>query len=461
MIEFSPITLADKELVESYTQVSKIQNCDLSFANMYCWQRTFRSAWAIVEGYLVIRFGIDGGEKLGYMQPIGADGNLNFASIIPLLAQDAHSRGERLRIIGLTEEGCEALRRSYGGDFALYADPNLADYIYSSERLSSLAGKKLQAKRNHINQFRKLYPEYEYRDLTPDQFESCLRLDCKWRAAHGDLCDDMTPEREAMLRAFANFEELALRGGVLYVGGEVVAFTYGSQINATTFCVHVEKGDADVTGCYTMINKLFAESLSDMFVYLNREEDLGIEGLRRAKMSYYPDYQQRKYTAIYLHHDEKECKRLWQEVFGDGDEFIDEYLMLHYSQHRMLRVTDPDNRYLSMVHIIPFESEIGRVAYIYGVATAPSARGMGYATKLMSHAMSMICKDGYAAAMLIPSEEWLKDYYKRFGFAGEYTVEFCAYNSFDFGSGTRAGDIAMVCPFGDTLEPTHLRLFKG
>ncbi len=445
MIEFRAITLADKETIESYTRSSQIRNCDLSFANMYCWQRKYQSSWAVIEGYLVIRFLIDGGERHGYMQPIGQDGNLDFSHIIPLMAQDAHSHGERLRIIGLTDEGRESIKRCYGSDFAFHSDPCFEDYIYTRESLMTLSGKRLQPKRNHINQFLKLNSNYEFRPLTPEIFDDCKRLDCRWRAAHGDLCDDMTPEREAMLRAFKHFEELELRGGALYVDGEIVAFTYGSAINSDTFCTHIEKGLVEIAGCYTLINKLFAESLPSHFQYINREEDLGVEGLRRAKLSYYPDHKQEKYTAIYLHHDEKECKRLWREVFGDEDEFVDEFMMHHYSDKMMLRVIDSENRYLSMVHIVPFRCELGRVAYIYGVATDPAARKMGYSSKLMSEAMKLIEADKFDAAMLIPSEEWLKEFYSRFGFSTGTPTTFEAYNNFDFGSGESENDISMIC----------------
>ncbi len=461
MIEFKQIKIEDKELIESYTLKSTIQNCDLSFANMYCWQPTFKSSWAIVDGYLVIRFLIDGGEKLGYMQPIGHDGSLSFSHIIPEIAKDAHAHGNRLRLIGVTEEGYASLSELYGGDFALCTDPNFEDYIYSRESLSSLSGKKLQPKRNHINQFMKRYNNYRFSKLTPDLFEECLALDCKWRRAHGNICDDMNPEREAMLRAFNHFEELGFMGGALFVDDQMVAFTYGSAINNDTFCTHIEKGDTDITGCYTVINKLFAESLPENFKYINREEDLGIEGLRRAKQSYYPEQKLKKYTGIFLHHDEKECKRLWREVFGDEDIFIDEFLINHYSQHTMLRVTNPDNLYLSMVHIIPFECEIGRVAYIYGVATHPECRNQGYATKLMTAAMEHIRECGYIAAVLIPSEEWLRGYYTQFGFCGSIPTTFNAYNNFDFGSGDPSQDLAMISPLGDNINITSLSLTKA
>ena len=108
MIEFKPVRLEDRAVIERYTMQSGICNCDLAFANMYCWQQVYHSAWAEIDGFLVIRFRIDGGEKIGYMQPVGEG---DFAPLIPTLRADAHAHGQRLRIIGLTDEGREMIRR--------------------------------------------------------------------------------------------------------------------------------------------------------------------------------------------------------------------------------------------------------------------------------------------------------------------------------------------------------------
>lgn len=458
MIEFHPITLDDKELIESYTMRSQIRNCDLSFANMYCWQSAMQSAWALIDGYLVIRFRIDGGDKLGYMLPISGDGSLDFSQIIPQMAADAHTHGHRLRIIGITHEGGAALKAVHEGKFALFTDPANEDYIYLKEKLVSLSGKKLQPKRNHINQFKKLYPDFEYRPLTLDIFEQCMVLDCRWRASHGRHCGDGTPERLAMTRAFENFERLEMRGGALFVENQLAAFTYGSAINNNTFCIHVEKGDQAIAGCYTAINQLFAESLPDNYIYINREEDMGIEGLRRAKQSYYPTHKQEKLSAIYLHHDEAECKKLWQRVFGDDDEFVDEFLMHHYSNSTMLRVADRDNHYISMLHIIPFSSAAGNIAYIYGVATSPEHRKKGYAAQLLQSAIERAKQSNCTAIVLIPSSDALREYYAKFGFISGAMVTFSAYNGFDFGDDDPANNRSMVYPIASDFDTTATEL---
>ncbi len=444
MIEFRDIELSHKEFIESYTRCSGVRNCDLSFANMYCWQTTFGSAWAIIDGYLIIRFRIGGGDELGYMQPIRCDGSFNFARIIPRLAQDAHANGQRLRIIGLTDEGRTTLNVVHHDNFAFHSNRDMEDYIYLRSDLESLSGKRFQPKRNHFNQFGKLY-KYSYQPLTPQHFEGCISLCNKWREEHGEDKTTLSPEMLSINKAFENFEALDLYGGILIIDDKVVAFTYGSAINDTTFCTHIEKCDTSYTGIYSAINKLFTASLPPQFTHINREEDMGIEGLRKSKLSYYPTDLQVKYTAIHLHHHEAQCKKLWREVFGDEDSFIDHFIQKHFSHENMLYISDPDNQYVAMLHIVPMESEAGKIAYIYGVATHPTCQGRGYATMLMNSAMDKIKREGYVASILIPSQEWLIDFYARFGFTKGAHISFSTLDNFDFGSGDPTKDNSLIC----------------
>lgn len=458
MIEFHPVRLEDRAVIERYTMPSGITNCDLAFANMYCWQEVYRSAWAEVDGFLVIRFQIDGGSKIGYMQPVGPG---DFAPIVPLLRADAHAHGQRLRIIGLTDEGCAMIRRMHIGQFAFESDPALEDYLYAADDLRNLPGRRYQPKRNHINRFTAEYPDYRYEPLEPRHFAECMRLEGEWRRAHEGHRSELCAEQRAMQRAFEHFEELGMTGGCIYVGDRMVAFTYGSAVNERTFDTHVEKADTEYDGAFTIINKLLAQHLPERFTIINREEDLGIEGLRRAKRSYHPAALGRKFTAIRLHPDEIACKELWTAAFGDDEAFVDAFLIRHYSRRRML-TAEADGRTAAMLHLVPFRSELGRTTYIYGVATAPEYRRRGLVSELMERAVRLIDERGDEAAVLIPApgQEWLREFYGRFGFAGSIPVTFRTPDGFDFGTGDAAADLAMVrrrdtsLPLPERLECT-------
>lgn len=459
MIRFKPVRLEDRQVIERYTMPTDITNCDLAFANMFCWQEVFRSAWAEVDGFLVIRFQIGGGHRIGYMQPIGPG---DFAPIVPLLREDAHLHGQRLRLIGLTDEGREMVRRMHAGQFAFESDRALEDYIYSAEDLRTLPGRRYQPKRNHINRFMSEYPDYRYETLRPEHFTECMRLEREWRRAHEGHTSELCAEQRAMQRAFDHFDTLGMIGGCLFVGDALAAFTYGSAVNDHTFDTHVEKADTRFDGAFTAINKLFAEHLPARFTHINREEDLGLEGLRRAKLSYHPVAIAHKFTAIRLHPDEIGCKELWQAAFGDDDTFTDTFLIRYYSRRRMLSI-ERDGRLAAMLHLLPFRSELGRTTYIYGVATAPEYRGQGLATELMREAIARIEAQGDDAAVLIPTpgEEWLRSFYGRFGFDGSVPAAFLSDDGFDFGTGDPAQDRAMVrrrdasAPLPERLELTY------
>jgi len=442
MIEFRPVRLEDRAAIERFTLPSDIRNCDLAFANMFCWQTVYRSSWAVVEGFLVVRFHIGGGTRIGYMQPVGEG---DFTRIVPALEADARAHGQRLRLIGLTDQGRELLRNSSPGTFAFHSDRASEDYIYRADDLRELPGRRYQPKRNHINRFTAACPDFRYEELTPDRFDECMTLERQWRRAHEGHASELCAEQRAMQLAFDRFGELGLRGGCLYVGERLAAFTYGSAVNDHTFVTHVEKADTAFEGAFTVINKLFAEHLPPQFTLVNREEDLGIEGLRHAKLSYHPAELLHKFAAIRLDPDEAACKTLWMKVFGDGDEFVDTFLMRYYDRSRML-TAQCEGRTDAMLHILPFDTELGRTSYIYGVATDPEFRNRGLASQLMEQALQLCDEQGDGAVFLIPTpgREWLRGFYGRFGFAGSLPAAFRTPDGFDFGTGDPAADLAML-----------------
>lgn len=449
MIPFKPIELADKPVIESFTLKSGCRNCDMAFGNIYCWREHYRSTWAVVDGFLVIRFLIDGGRRIGYMQPLG-DGD--FTRILPALAEDAHRHGQRLRLIGLSDAGCARMREGGCREFAFDADRAQADYLYRTDDLRTLPGRKYQPKRNHINRFSSEYA-YRYEPLVRERFAECMQLEAEWRQARAGQgrTSEMSAEQRAMQQAFEHFEELEMMGGCLYVEDRLAAFTYGSPLDEETFDCHVEKADTHFDGAFPMINKLFAEHLPDRFVYIDREEDLGLEGLRRSKLSYHPVLLCNKWTAIHLHDHEQACKSLWQEVFGDDDAFVDRFLLRYYHRRRVLSVSE-EGRLLSMAHLLPFRSEAGATGYLYGVATAPDRRGEGLASRLIREAIGRARDTGFDLLALIPADAGLAAFYERFGFCEKRPIRFAESGEFDFGTGTPDRDIALLLPLRPAVQ---------
>ena len=227
--------------------------------------------------------------------------------VLEAIIQDARARDIPCCITGLSKENIETLERLYPGRFRFMCDRSGFDYVYNIDDLADLKGRKFQKKRNHLNRFRSLYPAWRTEALTPANMDAVREMAAKWyeaRLAH-DPQADFHLEQRALRRALDRFEALGLEGLVLYDGDRVIAFTMASQLSADTMDVHFEKALEDVDGAYPAINQAFAQHLRDRHLtirYLDREEDMGIEGLRKAKLSYCPDHLTEKYWA-----------RLWEE----------------------------------------------------------------------------------------------------------------------------------------------------
>ena len=285
MIAFRDITIQDKDTITAYTMNSCRRNCDLSFSNLCSWRFLYHTKFAIINNFLVFKFWA--GDELAYMMPVG-EGNLE--ETLNELIEDARREGEPFCMLGVCSCMREDLEAIMPGQFGFTVDRDYADYIYLRSDLATLKGKKFQSKRNHINKFRNTYPDYKYSPITKDRIQECLELEAKWCKANDcDQQEGTGNERRALIYALNHFEELGLTGGILHVNGQIVAFTFGMPINKETFGVHVEKADTSIDGAYAMINYEFANHIPEQYIYINREEDLGIEGLRKAKLSYHPE----------------------------------------------------------------------------------------------------------------------------------------------------------------------------
>lgn len=446
---FHKITLKDQGLFEQYVVPSSTTNCDYSFANVYCWQDTYHSEVAEWGGFLLIRFHREA-DGLVYMQPVG-EGSL--PDVIEALKRDAERNGSPLRIIGATKEWSEELERFYPEQFAFSELRAGCDYIYNSEDLATLPGRRYQPKRNHINRFTSRY-KWHFEPLSVANIADCVRLNLRWMERKG-CCStpDEIAEQYAMQRAFLEFDSLPLRGGILYADGEPAGFTYGSKVNHNTFCIHIEKADSEIEGASAMINRLFAETLATEFTYLNREEDLGIEGLRYAKMKYHPVRLQEKVSARMVGDREREIRSLWQSVFGDSREVVDTFLERHYNADLSL-TEQVDGRVVAMLHIVPMRDSEGlQAAYIYAVATAPQYRGRGCATRLIKRALQIAQERGCDYSFLIPANDSAKALYLRLGFV-DSTLPTRFNFEYDFGSGDNSSNLSMLYPIHPKRYPT-------
>ena len=284
MIPFERLSIDQKPEFDALLHRAAHRGCAFSFANIYLWGR---QCAARVGDDLLLFAHYHG--KTMYPYPV-CPGSAH--SAIGLLIADARERGIPLRLAGLNTQDVEDLERWYPGQFRFHCGRDGHEYVYAIDDLADLKGKKYQPKRNHINRFLSEYPDAVIRPLDEDTLADARNLADRWyqrRTAE----EDAGMELVALNRAFAHWQALGMEGLVLYVGNQVVAMTMGSFLGDDTVDVHFEKADLDYPGAYAIINRAFARHIREKYPhvkYLNREDDLGLEGLRKAKLSYHPHH---------------------------------------------------------------------------------------------------------------------------------------------------------------------------
>ena len=423
-IPFRPITAADADLLRSFTTESKCMNCDLNVANLCSWQFLYHTEYAVVEGFLVLRFVADG--HVTYMKPIGK-GDLRH--VLELLRADARSLGDTLRVACVCPCAQALMNESMPEAFTFEINRDKSDYLYLREKLVTLAGKKLQPKRNHVSKFKRTYPNYEYRPLTADLVPDCIRLGEEWcRTTDSGMQHAMEAEQHMIAYALQHLDELHIIGGTLFVEDKMVAFTFGARINAEAFDVCVEKADTTYEGAYAMINNEFVSRLPEDIVYINREEDLGLEGLRKAKLSYQPDLILDKMVATLTAQPKEteeemrmrfETRHLWERSFADPRAFIDLYFREKYRKERNETIVR-DGRVVSALQKLPYPMTYGGqmlpASYISGACTDENYRRRGLMGELLNQTHRAMREENATFSFLIPATAELGTYYAKFGY---------------------------------------------
>lgn len=284
-LEFKRPELSDRDLIQTYLKQRKTRSCEMTFANVYLWCRHYPTGFAIVEDMLVFA-SLD--EETSFTFPWGAG---DPKPALEILMSYCREKGVPFQLHNATKESFERLEELYPGRFQIEYDRVYADYVYETEKLANLSGKKYHGKKNHVNRFLRTYPDWSYESIGPDNVEECFQMALRWRELNGcDADEEKLAEICVTLNFLRLFQELEMCGGLLRVNGEIVAFTIGEAVCDDTMVVHVEKAFSHVPGAYAMINQQFAKNQAAGYLYLNREDDVGDEGLRQAKLSYHPAF---------------------------------------------------------------------------------------------------------------------------------------------------------------------------
>ncbi|MBN1900269.1 DUF2156 domain-containing protein [Candidatus Sumerlaeota bacterium] len=279
---FRSIEFKDREILEAFfTKYDKAYSI-YNFANLFLWSRHHQYKWSIYMDRLLLYTEYDDMAAM----PLGED--LPVKDLLRL-SDELSSLGKKGNFCFTPPEYIEK-NKDLSLYFDIQADEKNADYVYSTRKLFELSGKKLQKKKNLLNQFQRNNPNYICQKLVPEHYNECIDLTEKW--CQDKTCDIVAfaYETEALRAGCKHYRELGLEGLIILIEGKVTAFAVFNRQNSNTALVHFEKYDRDVKGAGQAINWETAKRLLNEYEYLNREQDLGIEGLRQAKQSYQPEF---------------------------------------------------------------------------------------------------------------------------------------------------------------------------
>jgi uncharacterized protein len=285
-----PLVLSDREALAEALWCFQPATSELSFTNLFMWREHYRTRWCRWDSWIVLLMEHPD-HGLFAMEPVGPGDRVDIAQRLLAWLGQLGARHPRIERAG------NALALALGARGGWVAAPTREhfDYVYRREDLVALGGKKYHAKRNHLNRFKGRYG-YEYTPIGPGLAHECLDLASRWcevNACAEDL--SLSGELQGIAEALSHWSELALKGAAIRVEGRIQAITLGEKLNQDTVVIHVEKANPDYPELYTLINQQFLEHAWADVQWVNREQDLGDEGLRKAKLSYHPDHLQEKY----------------------------------------------------------------------------------------------------------------------------------------------------------------------
>lgn len=297
MLNFQRLKLTQKERYDSILFSCPPRGCEYSFANLFLWGQQ-----QAVFLHDCVAFFAHFYDRSVYPYPIGPGDK---KAVLDAIMEDAAQRGLPCRITNMTDADREELEGLYPGKFLIKARRDSADYVYAIDDLADLRGRKFQKKRNHVNRFRLEHPDFQVEPLTCRNMPMVQNMVNDWYLARlqSDPHGDYLLENIAMARAFQNYEALGMEGIALVENGEILAMTMGSPMGRDMFDIHFEKAREDIEGAYAAVNCEFARYLRLKYpqtAFLDREDDMGLEGLRKAKLSYNPHHMVDKYQAYLL-----------------------------------------------------------------------------------------------------------------------------------------------------------------
>jgi len=279
--KFKAVGLEDRDVVRSFLACCPIDVCEMNFGNSFIWRNFDHPRFTVIHNNLCLLFEPPD-EPAYFLQPFGN-------SAIPETIRTCLDHAPRLSRIpaSFAEKYCSE-------GFQCATDPDNFDYVYATRDLIELKGKKYDGKRNRIRKFERNHAS-RYLKLTADHLGACHRLFEEWVGEKDPSIPMAGAQQDAIQQALTHFEALDLSGGAIEVEGAVAAFSIGEQLNPDTAVIHIEIVSPKYEGLAQLMNREFVKNELASYAFINREQDMGVPGLRKAKQSYQPQHLVEKY----------------------------------------------------------------------------------------------------------------------------------------------------------------------
>ena len=292
-LAFEPLSLTHQGLVDDFFRRFPPQISEFTFTNLFIWRHYYQLRVSVVHGFLTL-LGQPPGSAPFLFPPLG-EGDIR--TWTQTVFETLRTAGHRVRISRVPGPVTDELAALPGVELVM--DRDNSDYVYLTENLVQLSGNRYHSQKNHVNRLKK-NKDWDYFPLTPELVAECLNLQEAWcRLRQCEESPSLLNEEQAIVEAFKHIDFLPYRGGVIRIRGKVEAFSLGEILNPETVVIHVEKANPEIPGLYALINQQFLEKEWRTIRYVNREQDLGEPGLRKAKESYHPDHLVEKFILIF------------------------------------------------------------------------------------------------------------------------------------------------------------------
>ena len=429
MLNFRKVELKDKERISACFEKGNTDGACYCFGSLFCWGEEYSTEIAFEDGFLLMRS--TGRNRLSFAYPSG-EGDIK--KIIEMLMLESKNAGQPFRMHQVLEDNKRELEELFPDTFEFTYNRDVSEYVYSVNNMAELPGKKFHGKKGHVNAFFRKHSDVSCDPITDDNIHLCLEIAKSWLSGKDDEDKDLLKEMNSIKKAVAHFNELGYEGAILYADGLPVAFTMGEKLKNNTFCTHFEKTIPAYRDAFPVINNGFTKLMLLSYDYVNREEDMGSDGLRKAKLSYYPEFLLNKYNVRLKNdpmrkyyadkNDAEELSSLWTTVFGDESEYPEFFLNNAVAESEIYAARE-DGKIVSAFYLVDCtlisRNNRYKGKYLYAAATLPEYRNKGIMSKMITEVSEELKNNGADFICLYPAEKSLYEYYEKLGFVSDFS----------------------------------------